>query len=922
MVALEGCNEAKSIISGRGTTNVMRDRGGACGYVARKDDPSNWHGEEPDDWQLDREPPVGLDQEVWRCPHDALDEREYCAFHADPEQLPADVDEGELFIEAINEASASDDDEVARRKKQFVGATFGPLDIERTMLDAGDGYQIRVDHAIFTGGVCADRAVVRHPLIALSTRFETSFASVSGEIGVVSFTGAEFSGDGGVSFDRAEFGGDGGVLFRGAEFRGDGWVSFRDAEFRGDGGVSFEYAEFSEEVTFGDAEFSGEVTFNDAKFRGGVTFGDAEFSGDGRVSFRGVLFSGGGGASFRDVEFSGDGDVSFNGGKFSGNGDVSFRGVQFRGDGDILFNSVQFSVSAGVRFRDAEFRGDGRVSFNSTEFSGDGRVSFRGAEVSGEVTFEYAEFSGDGYVSFRDAEVSGDGDVSFEYAEFSGDSGVSFGDVEFSGDGGVLFRDVEFSGDGGVSFNGAEFRGDGGVSFRDAEFSGDGGVSFNGAEFRGDGGVSFRDAEFSGDGEVLFSEPKLSDDLLLSFEDAEIGCICRFNNVQFTPRNEVIFTGAEVEKKLTFDRNGDELPSVFHGRFDFSDALLQNELNFRSGGQPATDRSEGDDEQPRFDLVFADAVDFSGATFEEPPDFSTTRFPADADFTDATLQNADFRNADLTGTEQISTASFDGADLSGVNFTGATLTGASFERALLSRAELLDADLTRTKLYGALLGDARINRQTRFWLRPDAPDRVPDNARLPIRTLRMAKTKLRKYSHRAGSEPYCVYDPRYRGADGKPDLERAAETYGTLETVARQNSLPGLASECFLGRKDVQLKQYWRDRNWLMVIRSTVPTVVARYGESPTRVLGTGAVTVLVCALVYSAFGLIEHGDTGEPATLFESFYFSALTFTTLGYGDFNPVTASGRMLAVVETSIGVVILAILVFVFGRRATR
>jgi voltage-gated potassium channel Kch len=107
-----------------------------------------------------------------------------------------------------------------------------------------------------------------------------------------------------------------------------------------------------------------------------------------------------------------------------------------------------------------------------------------------------------------------------------------------------------------------------------------------------------------------------------------------------------------------------------------------------------------------------------------------------------------------------------------------------------------------------------------------------------------------------------------------------------------------------------------------MIVRSFVPNLVARYGESPARVLATGAVTVLACGLVYNAFDLVEHAESGDSATLFEALYFSGLTFTTLGYGDFNPANELGQVLAVTETSIGVVLLAILVFVFGRRATR
>jgi hypothetical protein len=41
----------------------MCDGSDTCDYVARRDDPSNWHRDDPDDWVLDEEPPLGLEQE-------------------------------------------------------------------------------------------------------------------------------------------------------------------------------------------------------------------------------------------------------------------------------------------------------------------------------------------------------------------------------------------------------------------------------------------------------------------------------------------------------------------------------------------------------------------------------------------------------------------------------------------------------------------------------------------------------------------------------------------------------------------------------------------------------------------------------------------------------------------------------------------
>ena len=664
---------------------------GTCAYVARKKDPSNWHGEELYDWRLDWNPPFGLNQEVWECPHAALDEREYCVFHTHPDKLPPEIEEGEELIKTINDSSTIDDSELARRKKEFVGATFGPIDIEGRTLAADDEHPIRLDHATFTAGIWAVDIFCECGIRAHGASFETGGKDVPGEIEAISFRSAEFSGD--------------------------SYLSFIDAAFSGN-----------------------------------------------------------------------------------------------------------------------------------------------------YLLFDGAKFSGDRHLWFIDADFSGVNHFSFSGIEFSGDCELSFTNAEFNGDGHLWFRGAEFSGDGDLSFAGAEFSGNGN----------------------------------------------------LSFEDATISWTTNFASTGFKQGKQVTFADAEIHEPLTFLNSGDvrNIPA----NFDFSNAVFYDELRFRTQNQLEVDQDDTE-ERPPFTLVFAKDVDFSGTQFERPPNFSSTQFRGDVDFTNATLQNATFRDADLTGPNRSSSASFDRAYLTGANFSNAILTGASFERALLTRAELLGADFTRTKLYGALLGDARINRETTFWLSLDASDLNPDESRRPVRWLRSAKRKLRQLSHKDSVDPYCVYDPRYRAPNREPNIEKAAEVYGTLETLARQNSQPRLASEAFLGRKDVKFREYWNNRNWIMTTRSIVPSAVARYGESPLRVLGTGAMTILVCGLIYYLFDLVENSD-GEFATLFESIYFSALTFTTLGYGDFNPVNRPGQVLAVAETSMGVILLAILVFVFGRRATR
>lgn len=57
------------------------------------------------------------------------------------------------------------------------------------------------------------------------------------------------------------------------------------------------------------------------------------------------------------------------------------------------------------------------------------------------------------------------------------------------------------------------------------------------------------------------------------------------------------------------------------------------------------------------------------------------------------------------------------------------------------------------------------------------------------------------------------------------------------------------------------------------------------------------------------------------PELYFESLYFSTLTFTTLGMGDYEPL-GFGQVLATANTAFGAILVALLVFVLGRRAAR
>ena len=110
------------------------------------------------------------------------------------------------------------------------------------------------------------------------------------------------------------------------------------------------------------------------------------------------------------------------------------------------------------------------------------------------------------------------------------------------------------------------------------------------------------------------------------------------------------------------------------------------------------------------------------------------------------------------------------------------------------------------------------------------------------------------------------------------------------------------------------------------------------YGSSPYRVLGLSFLVISVSAVLFPITGGIQETQGEQVITytiedpesapawwlghvLIRSFYFSVITFATLGYGDIQPIGAWARMLAGVETILGSLLSALLVFVLARIVT-
>jgi hypothetical protein len=287
-----------------------------------------------------------------------------------------------------------------------------------------------------------------------------------------------------------------------------------------------------------------------------------------------------------------------------------------------------------------------------------------------------------------------------------------------------------------------------------------------------------------------------------------------------------------------------------------------------------------------------------------------------ASFSDASLHGVDLSNAFLNRAN-LSDAALWGADLSDIDLRRADLSDVDFRRAnlsdaYLSEASLTDANLREAAFYGAIFDGTQIDAATRFGGHYD--DEMADG------------------------------DPREYDRDEPSPWDKAAFTYRQIERLSRDIALSDQSRWAYRSRKDVRRREYRRTSGlskkvrWLKAEGSRWLT---NYGDGPWHVVGTSLVVMVLWAFLYPLVGGIDVPPTPEdtdtvvwevfpkvvyslPDPLAEfatSLYFSVVTFTTLGYGDLQPATGAAQALATIESFVGALLMALLVFVLGRRTT-
>jgi len=223
-----------------------------------------------------------------------------------------------------------------------------------------------------------------------------------------------------------------------------------------------------------------------------------------------------------------------------------------------------------------------------------------------------------------------------------------------------------------------------------------------------------------------------------------------------------------------------------------------------------------------------------------------------------------------------------------------------------------------------------------------------DNFYIDFEKAKIKDTYL-KYSHIKGS----IIQEKNK------NFEEAKEIYLMLKnnfhSIGRYND----ESLAFKKEMDMERASHWIHnmkynkpnlKEWLLSghlwgwFSSAFINMIYGYGERPRNVIFSAIFIIILFSVFFSFLGInspeiiemksptvqeifnsnseiISKGNLINKTTNYyiDCLYFSAITFTTLGYGDFRPLEGLGRILAGSEAFIGAFMMALFVYTFARR---
>jgi hypothetical protein len=243
------------------------------------------------------------------------------------------------------------------------------------------------------------------------------------------------------------------------------------------------------------------------------------------------------------------------------------------------------------------------------------------------------------------------------------------------------------------------------------------------------------------------------------------------------------------------------------------------------------------------------------------------------------------------------------------------------------------ADLYRSNLFGAHLFNIKLSKAS--LMKADLKSAKLNCANLELTNLLGVKWKGCKIENiiignKLSQEILAKKSLKDKNIEEAIDyFEQAEEVYRDLRKHSEQEGIFTLSGD--LIQKELTMRRMQMPKYSIKRLTSKIVDLFCGYGEAPLRIVGISMLLILFCAILYTFTGLNYQGEflaysaNQTPVENFDFFlsslYYSVVTFTTLGYGDFTPIGIS-RAIAAIEAFTGSFTIALFVVVFVKKMTR
>ena len=391
---------------------------------------------------------------------------------------------------------------------------------------------------------------------------------------------------------------------------------------------------------------------------------------------------------------------------------------------------------------------------------------------------------------------------------------------------------------------------------------------------------------------------------------------------------------------VTIFKNADFGKATFEGYADFSGSTFQKRVGF-------------------IRATFKEMASFIGSTFKEEAFFRNVTFKREASFMVATFEGyADFAKATFKKDAFFNKANFEVEAYFGYAtfkrralFNEATFKG---EEAYFGRATFEEDANFRIKSFvkGVIFEEISVlpgkklnlkvenNKGTISFKRTFLKNVYLDidldkDVLIDFTDALLMNTKIKK----GQIENHILWEK-------KKEFSKAKEVYLLLKNNFHHIGQYEDESWAFKKEKDMERKSNFHFKTLHKWLWSCFLNAIYGYGEKPERVIISAILIILIYAFVFMNYGIVSDPQLdnlpkhnilkelfmgiryGDLLIRFKDIsweqiknclYFSTVTFTTLGLGDFSPVESWGRIFVGSEAFIGAFMMALFVYTFARR---